>query len=68
MNIENVVKLIKGVCLLILDRPNTTRMERLIAKKVLVEVVGVSGAALPSSRKSRRLGRGGVPLKKDGGR
>ena len=62
MNIETVVKLIQGVCILILERPNTTRMEKLIANKVLVEVVGDSGAALPRSQREAALSFTDIPL------
>jgi len=55
MNAETVVKLIKGVCLLIINRPNaSTKMGRMIAEKVLVEVVGVSPAALPTRHRRHR--------------
>ncbi len=37
MKIETVVKLINGVCLLIINRPSATRMEQLFAEKALVE-------------------------------
>ena len=62
MNIEIVVNLIEEVCELILKRPNTTRMERLIAEKVLAQLEAISGTALQSSPRQRRLGPGGVPL------
>jgi len=61
MNVETVVKLIKGVCILILERPEATRMERLIAEKVLGEVEEGFGTRLSAPKRQRRLGRGNVP-------
>jgi len=60
MNIDFVVSLIEEVCELILKRPKATQMERLIAERVLAELVAISGATLPSSPRQRRLGPGGV--------
>ena len=68
MNIEIVVNLIEEVCVLILKRPKTNQMERLIAEKVLAELEAFSGATMPASPRQRRLGPGGVPAIKAGNR
>jgi hypothetical protein len=68
MNIQIVVNLIEEVCVLILKRPKTTRMERLIAEKVLAELEAISGATFPALPRQRRLGPGGVPAIKAGNR
>ena len=67
MDSAAVVKLIKEVCFLILDRPGT-RWERLVVRKILVEVVGMDEKALSCFQESRRLGRGNIPLLEDSGR